>query len=516
MKDGAPLLHDDLITEGVKPVPTKPSNIAKRIDNVKGDVDAGFKQAEVVVEREFTTQPVHQGYIEPHALPGQLDEDGQLQIWSTTQGHFQVRGFCSRLLNIETSQIRVTPTEIGGGFGGKTVVYLEPVAASCRRSRGKPVKMMMSRDEVFEATGPTPGGTVQRQARREEGRHARRRRMHGRAAGRRLPGLAGRPGAAGPASPATTSRTSRSIGYDVVSNKPEGRRLPRARRADLGVRRRIDDRHPGAGTGHRPDRAPPQERRQGRHQPLRPGLRRDRLRRVPGGGQELRALQEQAQAGHGARRRGRLLVQRRRRSRARPRTSAEDGTVTLIAGSPDIGGSRASLAMMAAEALGIDDDKVRPVVADTDSSASPSSPAAAASPSPPAWRWSNSARDLIRECKVRAAKIWDVEPEDVIWENGSAKPAGSNVGEFEPLSLAQLAATAGKTGGPIDGHDQLNAQGAGPGFGVAHRRRRGRPRDRQGRRSSATPPCRTPARRSIPATSKARCRAAPCRASAGR
>ena len=67
MKDGAPLLHDHLITEGVKPAPTKPSNIAKRIDNVKGDTDAGFKQAEIVVERDYTTQPVHQGYIEPHA-----------------------------------------------------------------------------------------------------------------------------------------------------------------------------------------------------------------------------------------------------------------------------------------------------------------------------------------------------------------------------------------------------------------------------------------------------------------
>jgi len=78
----------------------------------------------------------------------------------------------------------------------------------------------------------------------------------------------------------------------------------------------------------------------------------------------------------------------------------------------------------------------------------------------------NSVRDLIRELKVRAAKTWGVDPDAVIWEDGCAKPAGSNVGEFEPLSLAQLAATAGRTGGPINGHAQLNAQGAGPGFGV--------------------------------------------------
>jgi len=78
----------------------------------------------------------------------------------------------------------------------------------------------------------------------------------------------------------------------------------------------------------------------------------------------------------------------------------------------------------------------------------------------------SSVRDMIRELKVRAGKIWNVDPEGVVWENGMAKPAGSNVGEFEPLSIAQLAAQAGKTGGPINGHAQLNVTGAGPGFGV--------------------------------------------------
>ena len=67
MQPDAPLLHEDLITAGVEPAPKKPSNVAKRIEFVLGDIEAGFKQAEVVVERSFTTKPVHQGYIEPHA-----------------------------------------------------------------------------------------------------------------------------------------------------------------------------------------------------------------------------------------------------------------------------------------------------------------------------------------------------------------------------------------------------------------------------------------------------------------
>ena len=100
MKPGAPLLHEKLMTEGAKPAATKPSNIAKRIEFAKGDIDAGFAKAEVVIERDYSTQPVHQGYIEPHAALASASEDGQVQVWSTTQGHFQVRGFCARLLNI--------------------------------------------------------------------------------------------------------------------------------------------------------------------------------------------------------------------------------------------------------------------------------------------------------------------------------------------------------------------------------------------------------------------------------
>jgi CO/xanthine dehydrogenase Mo-binding subunit len=144
----------------------------------------------------------------------------------------------------------------------------------------------------------------------------------------------------------------------------------------------------------------------------------------------------------------------------------EDGTVTVISGNPDIGGSRASLALMAAEELGVDYNKVRPVIADTASIGFNFVTGGSRVTFATGLAVVNSVRDLVRELKVRAAKIWNVDPEGVIWENGMAKPAGSNVGEFEPLSIAQLAAQAGRTGGPINGHAQLNVTGAGPGFGV--------------------------------------------------
>jgi CO/xanthine dehydrogenase Mo-binding subunit len=161
MKADAPLLHDDLITSGVEPKPAKPSNVAKKMQFEIGDVAAGFREAEVVVEGRYATQPVHQAYIEPHACVCAVAADGQCTVWSSTQGQFMVRAYCAKLLGIELSAIRSIPAEIGGGFGGKTLVYLEPIALVLSRASGRPVKMVMNREEVFRATGPTSGAVVE-------------------------------------------------------------------------------------------------------------------------------------------------------------------------------------------------------------------------------------------------------------------------------------------------------------------------------------------------------------------
>ena len=160
MQPGAPLLHEDMFTAGVEPAPKTPSNVAKRVEFVLGDVTAGFAQADLVVEREFITKPVHQGYIEPHACVASVSEDGQADVWVTTQGHWIVRAHCARLLGWDIGKVRVTSSEIGGGFGGKTVVYLEPIALALSKKSGRPVKMVMTREEVFRASGPTSGAHV--------------------------------------------------------------------------------------------------------------------------------------------------------------------------------------------------------------------------------------------------------------------------------------------------------------------------------------------------------------------
>src|ERR1700761_81674 len=103
MADDAPLLHDDLFTANVDPKPTKPSNIAKRVYFHKGNVAEGFKDAEVIVEGHYTTEPVHQGYIEPHACLCSYNPDGQSIVYSSSQGHFMVRSYTAKLLGMDLS-----------------------------------------------------------------------------------------------------------------------------------------------------------------------------------------------------------------------------------------------------------------------------------------------------------------------------------------------------------------------------------------------------------------------------
>src|SRR4029453_18393177 len=242
MRPDAPLLPDDLFTAGVEPRPEKPSNIAKRVEVKQGDVEAGFKLADIIVEREFKTAPVHQGYIEPHAALATVSEDGSAEVWTTTQGHFIVRAPCARLLGLDIGKVRVTATEIGGGFGGKTVVYLEPLAIALSRKAKRPVKMVMSREEVFKASGPTSGATV-------------RVKMGATKDGKFVAGFAELKYQAGafqgsPVQPGTMCAYApydiehvHVIGYDVVSNRPKvaAYRAPGAPISEYAVESVVDE-----------------------------------------------------------------------------------------------------------------------------------------------------------------------------------------------------------------------------------------------------------------------------------
>ncbi|MFP6640068.1 MAG: xanthine dehydrogenase family protein molybdopterin-binding subunit, partial [Myxococcota bacterium] len=216
---GAPLLHEELRTRGQEDA--EPSNLAAEIKLGHGDVEAGFAEADEIVEREFTTQGVHQGYIEPHACLAQAAEDGKITLWVSSQGQFAMRSLTAGVLAIDLSRIRVIPAEIGGGFGGKTTIYLEPVAVALARKSGRPVKMVMSREEVFRASGPVNSTRIKVKlgATRDGRLTAAEATLHYEAGG--FPGSSVQAGAMTIFSSYALEHV-RITGYDVVVNKPKG------------------------------------------------------------------------------------------------------------------------------------------------------------------------------------------------------------------------------------------------------------------------------------------------------
>ena len=463
MAADAPVLHEDLFTAGVDPKPTKPSNVAKRIQFAKGDIEKGFAEADVVVERRYTTKPVHQAYIEPHACVVSVASDGQCTIWSSSQGHFMVRGYTSRIVGADIANIRAIPAEIGGGFGGKTIVYLEPVAYMLSKKSGRPVKMVMSREEVFRATGPTSGAVIEvKLGAKKDGTFT--------AAQAVLKYQSG----AFPGSPINQGCTcafsmydipnAAITGYDVLSNRPKvaAYRAPGAPIASFGVESCMNElaRELGIDPLALRERNAARDGTKAVHGPTwvnigyRATLEATRASehlKVPLGPNQGRGIASGYWHNAGGESSAAVHVN-------------EDGTVTLTCGHPDIGGSRASMAMMAAEALGVPYEHVRPVVGDTTAIGFSAVTGGSRVTFAGGMAVTRATEKDVEELKRRAAVMWDIPPDAVEWRDGKAFPAGANAGSFEPLSLAQIAAKAARTGGPISAELQINAQGQGPGF----------------------------------------------------
>ena len=516
MAPGAPILHENLFTSGVEPKPDAPSNVSKRIELGAGDTEAGFAKADVVIEREFKTRPVHQGYIEPHACVASFSEDGLAELWCTTQGHHVVRSYCSQLLGMEVSKLRVTASEIGGGFGGKTVVFLEPVALLLSRKAGRPVKMVMTREEVFRASGPTSGADIWvKVGATKDGRITAGEAVLKFEAGA-FPGASPvEPGANCAFAPYDIENV-KVVGYDVVMNRPQvaAYRAPGAPISEYAVESAIDE--------------------------LAAKLDIDpidfRLRN---------SAKEGTRAAYGPRFGPIGFVEALEAAKAHPHYSAPlgpnqgrgvasgywfnvgggetcaslnlniDGTLTLMTGTPDIGGTRASVTMMAAEELGIEPDRIRPIIGDTSALGFTFLTGGSRVTFASGMAAVEAARGAIRVLRDRAAKIWGIEVDAVVWDEGCAKPAGANAGEFEPLSLADIAKVAGETGGAISGMPRSTLRAPAPAWGSISSTSRSTPRPAASR-SSDTPSSRTPDGRSIRATSRASSRAARCSALAGR
>jgi CO/xanthine dehydrogenase Mo-binding subunit len=463
MAPDAPLLFDDMITRGVEPVPTKPSNISKRLSFAMGDVDAGFAASDVVIEHEFKTAAVHQAYIEPHACVAKYEADGQCEIWSSSQGHFQMRALTAQIMGKALGDLRVSPAEIGGGFGGKTVAYLEPVAATLSKKCGLPVRLTMSREETFRASGPTSGSSMWvKIGVKNDGTIM------------AMDGIFKFQAGAFPGSPVMNGclcayapydvPNQRAVGWDVVSNRPKAAayRAPGSPISAFAVESVLDMcakqigmdplaiRHKNACRIGTPTLAGPKHAHAGyietvealqNHPAYQVKLGPNQGRGVAsgywfnGGGESSATLQINA-----------------------------DGTVLIATGSPDIGGSRASMAIMTAETLGVDYNQVRAIVADTASVGYTHVTGGSRVTFATGTAVVNATKTAIKILCERAAMIWGVDPEGVVWDDGFAKPAGSNVGDFKPLSLKEIAGKAAATGGPITTSAGVNAGGQAPGF----------------------------------------------------
>ena len=464
MKEDAPLLHENLTTyfkidrfaigddTGAK------SNIASHIQHKLGDLEKGFQEADVIVEREFTTQTVHQGYIEPHASTATWAGDGRLTVWTCTQGSFAIRSSCAAILDIPESEIRVIPTEIGGGFGAKITTYLEPVAAVLSKKSGRPVKVVMSRKEVFEGTGPASATKLRTKiGATKDGKIT--------AAELWMAFDAG----AFPGSPvgggtlcATGAYNIPNLlvdGYDVVTNKQkvQAYRAPGQPQGAFAVEPLIDELAEKLGMDPLDFRL---------KNAVKEG---DRMPNgVPHPYFGIREMEEAMKAhdhyqtplagpNQG---RGVAVGYRWQGGQASSATITvnNNGTINLITGSVDIGGSRTAVAMQAAEILGIAAEDVSPTVVDTDTIGWTGVTGGSRTAFDSGRAAIQAAEEIVQSMKARAAMLWEIEEDDVSFDKGTFLCAKTE----DNISFKDLAARLMRTGGPVTCSVSTASPGSGP------------------------------------------------------
>jgi CO/xanthine dehydrogenase Mo-binding subunit len=465
LQPGAPILHEHMRNVGAKPGPATTSNIAGTLEHKLGDCDAGFAAADVIVERHFKTKPVHQGYIEPHACVVSVNKGGQVTIWSSSQGHFMVRDMTAQLTGVKLSDVRAIPAEIGGGFGGKTIVYLEPLALVLARKSGRPVKMVMSRQEVFRATGPTSGSSMTvKVGATKDGKITALKAVMRLQAGA-FPGSPIR-GAVGCSVAPYDLANVHMLGLDIVTNRPKvaAYRAPGAPIGAFAVESTLDElalalkmdplvlRRKNAAKQGTKSAYGPTFPRIGYVETLEAALSHPHYK-APLKPNQGRGVASGFWFNAGGESSAQVNIN-------------EDGTVVVMTGHPDIGGSRASMMNIAAELLGIDYRRVQALIGDTSSIQFAALTGGSRVTFAAALVVTRATEQVIQTLRERAAKIWKIDVDAVIWENGHARPASTNAGDFPPLSLEEIAAKASATGGPIGGRSSLNTEGAGPGFGT--------------------------------------------------
>jgi CO/xanthine dehydrogenase Mo-binding subunit len=469
MLDVAPILHDDLRTRAMTPLSVdasdQPTNIASHRQFARGDVEAGFKEADVIVEREFETSRYHQGYIEPHNATAHWNRDGHLSIWTSTQGLFGVRNSVAQVLQLPVSRVSVNAMEIGGGFGGKLGIYLEPLAALLSLKTRKPVKITMSRDEVFEATGPTSAtySRIKIGAKRD---------------GTLVAGEAYLAYEAGayPGSPVGGGMNGVFAPYDIPNQKVDGFDVV------VNLSKTAAYRAPGTPAAMFASEAVINELAE------RLGMDPMDLRlknatkegSVRANGQKFGVIGNievmEAMRDH-PHYRSELQGENRGRGVAlgfwgnggnETSSSASinaDGSVNLVLGSVDIGGTRAALAMQLAETIGIAAEDVHPKVVDTDSVGFTANTGGSRTAFAGGWAAYELGVKMREQLVQRAARIWECDAADVTYgKDGVIRGPNDSEGKPREIDFKRLAGMLPRTGGTIEVAVNVSRNTQGPAF----------------------------------------------------
>ncbi|MEE9150040.1 MAG: molybdopterin cofactor-binding domain-containing protein, partial [Candidatus Tectomicrobia bacterium] len=463
----APLLHEDMTTRfrverfargddtGAK------SNIAGHIQHKLGDVDQGFEAADIIIERDFHTQTVHQGYIEPFVSTASWSPDGHVTIWTSTQGIFAVRAATAAIVGIPESNVKVIPMEIGGGFGGKGMTYLDPVATILSRKSGRPVKITMDRHEVFAGTGPASGTYMRTKIGATKDGTITAGQVYLAFEAGAFPGSPVGGGAITGLGPYNIEHMLVD-GYDVVCNKPkvQGYRAPGQPQAAYAVETVIDELAEKLGMD-------PMELRlknavqEGDRMPN--GVRHARF-----GCREM----EEAMLAHphydapleGPNRgRGMAVGFRWQGGQTSSATISvnSNGTINLVTGSVDLSGTRTTVAMQAAEVLGLRTEDVMSTVVDTDTVGFSATTGGSRVTFDTGLAAIKAAEEVKQQMMARAALIWEAEVEDVACQDGVFTCTKN---PEQRLTFQALAGRLVRTGGPITCSASANSTGVGPIF----------------------------------------------------
>ncbi len=465
MRPDAPVIRegaqDHTVPEG------SPSNIVSYMDFGHGDLETGFSDADLIMENTYKTEAAHQGYIEPHACVGQLGQDGKGEMWICTQGQWFIRKMCTAVLGLEASQLRVTPSEIGGGFGGKTTIFSEALSlALSRKAGGRPVKLVMTRSEVLRATGPTASASMDVKIGMKKNGKMTAASAVFRMQGGAFPGMAPTGMALECAFANYQLPAVHHIGYDVLSNRPKSAayRAPGSPMAAFAVESLVDEMcrelnlDPievrllnGSKEGTKSSFGPT-FRKIGLIETLEAAKSHPNLE-VELGPNQGRGIASGFWMNHG----GETSISM---------ALGEDGTVTLSIGTPDIGGSRAAMALMVSETLGIPYEDVRVNVVETGSLGVNEPTHGSRATFATGKAAVEACNEAIKEMCRRAADKWGIDPEAIDWFDGAAHPSGPNAGDFPPMTIKEIGRRMGRTGGPISGHHATTYGGAGESFGT--------------------------------------------------